>query len=63
VVEGARLESEAGETHQATPKRPKACAIRNLALQNDHSVCVRKPVFVGVLGLTYHSPITIPPFT
>jgi hypothetical protein len=39
----ARLESEAGEQHQATPKRANAHAISDLTLQNDHSVCVRKP--------------------
>ena len=43
VVEGARLESEAGERHQATPKRVNAHAISDLTFQNDHSVCVRKP--------------------
>ena len=43
VVEGARLESEAGERHQATPKRVNAHAISDLTFQNYHAVCVRKP--------------------
>jgi hypothetical protein len=43
VVEGARLESEAGERYRATPKRVNAYAISDFTLQNEHSVCVRKP--------------------
>ena len=43
VVEGARLESEAVQRHQATPKRLNAHAISDLTFQNDHSLCVRKP--------------------
>jgi hypothetical protein len=35
-------------------------AREQLNLENDHSVCVRKPrLFVGVSSLTYQSPITI----
>ena len=43
VVEGARLESEAGERHQATPRRVNAHAISDLSFQNYRSVCVGKP--------------------
>jgi hypothetical protein len=42
VVEGARLESEAGEQHQPTPKRVNAYAISDLTFQSYHSVCVRQ---------------------
>jgi len=42
-VEGARLESEACQRYQATPKRLNAHVISDLTFQNDHSVCVRKP--------------------
>jgi hypothetical protein len=43
VVEGARLESEAGEQHGATPNRLNTHAISDLILEDSHSVCVRKP--------------------
>jgi hypothetical protein len=43
VVEGARLESEAGQPHGFTSTRLNAHAISDLASQNDHPVCVRKP--------------------
>ena len=43
VVEGARLESEARQRHEATPTSLNAYAISELALQNDSSVCVCKP--------------------
>ena len=42
VVEGARLESEAGEQHRVTPKRPNAHGISDFTLENDRAVCVRK---------------------
>jgi hypothetical protein len=41
--EGARLESEAGERHQATSKSVNVHAIRDLAFSNYHAVCIRKP--------------------
>jgi hypothetical protein len=41
TVEGARLESEARQRHQATPKRVNARAISGLTFQNDHSVWAR----------------------
>jgi len=37
------LENEARQLYQATPKRFNAHAISDLALQHDHSVCLRKP--------------------
>jgi len=43
VVEGARLENEAGQRHQATPKRVNAHAISDLTYQNYRSVWVGKP--------------------
>jgi hypothetical protein len=43
VVEGARLESEAGQLHVVTPKRLNAHAFSDLTFHNDHWVCVRKP--------------------
>jgi hypothetical protein len=43
VVEGARLESEAGERHQAAPKRVNAHPISDLTYQNYRSVWVGKP--------------------
>jgi hypothetical protein len=43
AVDQARLESEAGQQHQAIPKHPNAYAISDLTFQNDHSVCVSKP--------------------
>ena len=43
VVDRARLESEAGERHQVTPKRLNAQAISDLGPQNYHAMCVRKP--------------------
>jgi len=43
VVEGARLESEAGQRHQATSTSVNAHAISDLVLPNYHAVCVRKP--------------------
>jgi len=43
VVEGARLENEAGEPHQATSKSVNAHAISDLAFSNYQAVCVRKP--------------------
>ena len=43
-----------------SPKRANAHAISDLTLQNDHSVCVRKPRCSSMFSiLTYHSPITI----
>ena len=42
VVDRARLESEAGHEHEAIPKRVNAHVISDLALENDHSVCVRR---------------------
>jgi hypothetical protein len=35
VVDGARLESEAGQQHQAIPKQPNAHAISDLTFQNE----------------------------
>ena len=43
VVEGARLENEAGQRHQSTPTRVNAYAISDLTLQEHQSVCLRKP--------------------
>jgi hypothetical protein len=43
VVEGARLESEFLERHQATPKRLNAHGISDLTFQTYYPVCVRKP--------------------
>ena len=43
AVDQARLESEVREQHGATRKRVNAHAISSLTLQDDHSVCVRKP--------------------
>jgi hypothetical protein len=43
VVEGARLESEAGEPYLPTAKCFNAHAISDLTLQNDHWVFARKP--------------------
>jgi hypothetical protein len=63
-AECARLESEAGERHGATPKRLNAHAIRDLTFQNDHSVFHRKPRCSSkVASLMYHSPITIEALT
>jgi hypothetical protein len=42
MVEGARLESEAAQRHQAISKHLNAYAISDLAFQYDHSVCVGK---------------------
>jgi hypothetical protein len=43
VVEGARLESKAGQRHQPTSKRANAHAISDLTPQNYLAMCVRKP--------------------
>ena len=43
VVEGARLENEAGERHRATLKWLNAHVISDLTFQTYHSVCVHKP--------------------
>ena len=43
VVEGARLESEAGQRCRATLQRVNAYAINDLTFQAYHSVCVAKP--------------------
>ena len=43
VVEGARLENEAGQRHQAASTRINAQKIRDLALQTEHTVRTRKP--------------------
>src|SRR5436189_6188012 len=43
VVEGARLENEAGQRHEATSTSVNAHAISDLALSKHHIVCVRKP--------------------
>ena len=43
VVEGARLESEFLERHQATPKRLNAHVISDLTFKSYHLVCVHKP--------------------
>jgi hypothetical protein len=60
VVEGARLESKAGEQHGATPKRLNARAISDFAYPNDHPMCVRKPRCSSRLeadvSQSYHNP-------
>ena len=43
VVEGARLESEAGQRCRATLQRVNAYAINDLTFQAYHSMCVAKP--------------------
>jgi len=43
VVDRARLESEAGQPHQATSKSVNAHAISDLTFPNYHAVCVGKP--------------------
>jgi hypothetical protein len=43
VVEGARLESEAGQRCRAILQRVNAYAINDLTFQAYHSVCVAKP--------------------
>jgi hypothetical protein len=43
VVEGARLESEMGEPRQATLNHLIAQARNDLAIKEDHAVCVDKP--------------------
>jgi hypothetical protein len=43
VVEGARLESEAGHGHQATSKSVNAHAISDLTFSDYHVMCVCKP--------------------
>jgi pimeloyl-ACP methyl ester carboxylesterase len=51
AVDQARLESEAGERHQATSKNCQRTSDQRLTLPIDHSVCVRKPLktFPGVI--------------
>src|SRR5512138_3504820 len=43
VVEGARLESDAGQQRQAARTHFIAHVFNDLTAQNDRSVCVRKP--------------------
>jgi hypothetical protein len=43
AVDQARLESEARDRQQATPKRLNAHAMSGLDVLEYHSVCVRKP--------------------
>ena len=43
VVDRARLESEAGQQHQATSKSVNAYAISDLTFPNYHAVCACKP--------------------
>jgi hypothetical protein len=43
VVEGARLESEAGEQHQSSSNYANAHPISDLTFQIDYSVCIGKP--------------------
>ena len=42
-AEGARLENEAGERHQATPKTVNAHAKNDFTFSNYHVMCARKP--------------------
>jgi hypothetical protein len=45
VVEGARLENEWAEQRQATPRHLIAQPLSDLAVQQDHSVCIDKPPY------------------
>jgi hypothetical protein len=60
VVEGARLENEAGQQHQAIPKEPNAYAISDLAFQTiTQCASVNFDVLRGFephVSQSYHNP-------